>query len=84
VKYKFFQCSECNEVSPAGEWNNETMVCCTNRDLRRSFVRIQDAGKRGKWYKCPKCHKAVVNSSLVPVVQSEIDAAAVSVQEGKL
>jgi DNA-directed RNA polymerase subunit RPC12/RpoP len=72
VKPKLFKCSECGETSSAGEWNKETMTCCTNRDLRRSFVRIQDAGKRGKWYKCPKCHKPVVNSKLVPVLQSEI------------
>jgi predicted RNA-binding Zn-ribbon protein involved in translation (DUF1610 family) len=73
MKYKLFTCPKCGNTYSAGEWNGETIKLCTNRDQRRRFVRIQDAGKQARWYQCPGCKAHVNGFDTIPVLASEIE-----------
>lgn len=52
-------CGWCGRDSSAEEWNNLTYSCCTNREMKRSYLEIYKEkafGRRDpKFYKCPKC-----------------------------
>jgi hypothetical protein len=74
MKYRFFTCPKCNATHSAGEWNNETITLCKNRDQRRRFVRIQDAGKQARWYQCPSCKAHVNGFDAIPRHTSEVAA----------
>jgi hypothetical protein len=72
MKYKFYTCPHCNKTHSAGEWNDETIKLCTNRDQRRRFVKIQDAGQRAYWYQCPSCKTRVNGFNTIPRHASEV------------
>jgi phage FluMu protein Com len=82
AKPTFCQCPHCKEVSTVGEWNVETYKLCTSRETKRSYVRIQDAGKRPKWYVCPKCKKDSKIDQIVPVLKSEFEKEKADDQKG--